>query len=98
VTISRRILFGLAAIVAAGAASFATASTAKAEYGYDRGCGWTRPVYHGPSVHYDRVYHPTRTHWTPQRGWHSPGHYDYVPGHYDYLHNRHVHGNRHYHR
>ena len=44
------------------------------------------PIYHGPSVHYDRVYHPTRLHWTPGRGLHTHGHFDrvphFVPGHF----------------
>ncbi|HEY8505139.1 MAG TPA: hypothetical protein VIL46_11195 [Gemmataceae bacterium] len=63
--------------------------------------GFTAPLYHPPSVHYDRVYHPTRTHWTPLRGWHTHGHYDvvphYTPGHFDTLHNGHVDPNPHYH-
>jgi hypothetical protein len=58
-------------------------------------------VYHGPSLHYDRVYHPTYSHWTPLRGWHTHGHYDYVPhytpGHFDYWHGDHLHGNPYYH-
>lgn len=65
------------------------------------GGGYTAPVYHGPSVHYDRVFHPTYTHWTPGGGVHSHGHYDtvphYTPGHFDTLHNGHVHGNPWYH-
>lgn len=59
------------------------------------------PIYHGPSVHYDRVYHPEYQHWTPNRGWHTHGHYDlvphYTPGHFDTKHRGHVHGNPHYH-
>jgi hypothetical protein len=63
--------------------------------------GYNGPVYHQPSVHYDRVFHPTRTHWTPGRGLHTHGHYDlvphYTPGHYDYQHGNHVHPNPNYH-
>jgi len=59
------------------------------------------PIYHSPSMHYDRVYHPEYQHWTPNRGWHTHGHYDlvphYTPGHFDYKHRGHVHGNPHYH-
>lgn len=44
--------------------------------------------YHAPSLHYDEVYHPEYSHWTPLRGFHTHGHYDLVPhvtpGHYDY--------------
>lgn len=54
--------------------------------------------YHAPSVHYDEVYHPEYSHWTPLRGWHTHGHYDLVPhvtpGHYDYHHGPH-HGPHH---
>jgi len=70
--------------------------------GYGGGCNTSRPIWHGPSVHYDRVYHPTRVHWTPRRGLHTHGHYDYVPhfvpGHYDFLHGNHIHTNPRYHR
>ena len=59
------------------------------------------PVYHAGSVHYHRTYHPTSTHWTPSRGLHTHGHYDYrphyIPGHFDYNHNGHMHWNRNYH-
>ena len=59
------------------------------------------PVYHDPSVHYDRVYHPTDVHWTPRRGWHTHGHYDlvphYTPGHFDHQHGSHLHLNPRYH-
>ena len=67
-------------------------------YGYNAVYGYRQsgPVYHPPSVHQDQVYHPTRTHWTPFRGFHTHGHYDsvphYTPGHYDYQHRGHVHG------
>jgi hypothetical protein len=60
------------------------------------------PIYHGPSVHYDRVYHADRTHWTPGRGLHTHGHYDavphYTPGHFDRSHGGHVDLNPRYHR
>ena len=70
--------------------------------GHGHSHGWNSgPIYHGPSVHYDKVYHPTSTHWTPWQGWHTHGHYDYVPhyvpGHFDYLHGNHIHGNPYYH-
>src|SRR5688572_161651 len=59
------------------------------------------PIYHAPSVHYDRVYHHEYSHWTPHRGWHSHGHYDavphYVPGHFDRLHGNHIDLNPHFH-
>jgi hypothetical protein len=58
-------------------------------------------LYHAPSVHYDRVYHPTYSHWTRSRGYHSHGHYDtvphYVPGHYDRCHRGHIDLNSRYH-
>lgn len=70
-------------------------------YGLGNGFGSAR-IYHGPSVHYDRVYHPTTTHWTPRRGWHTHGHYDlvphYVPGHFDRIHRDHIHLNPRFHR
>ncbi len=65
-------------------------------HSYYRGHSYHRshPTWHGPSVHYDRYYHPTYRHWTRHRGWHSHGHYDYVPhhvpGHYDRCHNGHI--------
>ena len=101
----KRIMLGLAVILTVGAISLANTSQAKAQCGsYGGGYGGygrTASVYHGPSVHYDRVYHPTRTHWTPYRGLHTHGHYDrvrhYVPGHYDRLHNGHLHRNRYFH-
>ncbi len=66
-------------------------------HGYHR----SHSVWHGPSVHYDRVYHPTSRHWTPYRGWHTHGHYDYVPhyvpGHFDRWHNGHIDLNPRYH-
>ena len=59
------------------------------------------PIYHPPSVHYDRVYHPEYYHWTPGRGLHTHGHYDYVPhyvpGHFDRLHGDHIDLNPHFH-
>jgi hypothetical protein len=64
---------------------------------YPRGYSYRRqsaPIYHAPSVHYDRVYHPEYYHWTPGRGVHTHGHYDavphYVPGHFDRLHGNHI--------
>jgi hypothetical protein len=70
--------------------------------GYSRSnFGYSRPIYHAPSVHLDRVYHPTSTHWTPSQGLHTHGHYDtvphYTPGHFDTLHNGHVDYNSRYH-
>ena len=63
--------------------------------------GYTGPVYHQPSVHYDRVYHPTTTHWTPGRGLHTHGHTHlvphYTPGHFDLQHGNHIHPNPYYH-
>jgi hypothetical protein len=42
--------------------------------------------FHAPSLHFHRVYHPTHLHWTPNRGWHTHGHFDlvphYTPGHF----------------
>lgn len=65
------------------------------------GGGYRQPIYHAPSVHFDRVYHPTYSHWTPGRGYHTHGHYDVVPhvtpGHFDTLHNNHIHTNPWYH-
>jgi hypothetical protein len=59
------------------------------------------PIYHPPSVHYDRVYHHDYSHWTPHRGWHSHGHYHavphYVPGHFDRWHGDHIDLNPHFH-
>src|SRR5688572_5301283 len=66
-------------------------------HGYYRGGYGSGPIYHGPSLHYDRVYHHEYSHWTPRRGWHSHGHYDhvphYTPGHVDYYHRGHIHTN-----
>ncbi len=63
--------------------------------------GYNGPIYHRPSVHYHRVYHPTRSHWTPGRGWHTHGHIDYVPhyvpGHFDHHHHNHIDLNPHFH-
>jgi hypothetical protein len=65
-------------------------------YGGSRG-----PIYHAPSVHLDRVYHPDYSHWTPGRGVHTHGHYDvvphYTPGHFDTRHRNHIHANPWYH-
>ena len=63
-------------------------------YGYR---GYNGPVYHAPSLHYDRVYHADYGHWTPGRGYHTHGHTHvvphYTPGHIDYQHGNHIHGN-----
>ncbi len=74
-------------------------------YGYNRyggGYGMSRPIWHGPSVHLDRVYHREYSHWTPHRGFHSHGHYDrvphFVPGHFDFLHGNQIHTNPRHHR
>ena len=98
-TLLKNVFLAAAVVVAFGA-------TARADHfhgGHSHGGGfggyggYKTPIYHGPSVHYDKVYHPTRTHWTPGRGWHTHGHYDYVPhyvpGHFDTLHNGHIHAN-----
>jgi hypothetical protein len=97
----------VAAVVAFGAAAFASPNSAEAAGGrriavsfgygpsfssYGYGFGHSHPIYHPPSVHYHRVYHPTRTHWTPGRGWHTHGHIDYVP-HYTPGHFDRLHGN-----
>ncbi len=37
------------------------------------------PHYHAPSIHVDRTYHVDSYHWTPYRGLHTHGHYDYTP-------------------
>jgi hypothetical protein len=59
------------------------------------------PIYHGPSLHYDSVWHHEFDHWTPGSGWHSHGHFDqvphYVPGHFDYHHFDHIDPNPWYH-
>jgi hypothetical protein len=64
---------------------------------WNGGYNFTKPIYHQPSLHFHRVYHPTRLHWTPNRGWHTHGHVDIVPhftpGHYDTYHNGHIHAN-----
>jgi hypothetical protein len=63
--------------------------------------GYDGPIYHAPSVHYHRVYHPEYSHWTPHRGLHTHGHYDYVPhytpGHFDRYHRDHIDLNPHFH-
>jgi hypothetical protein len=60
-------------------------------YGGNRGYGGYGGYNRG-SMHYDRVYHGY-SHWTPGRGYHSHGHYDYVP-HYT---PRSSHGGHHHH-
>jgi hypothetical protein len=109
-------LASVAAVVAFGAATFAASEDAQAAGGrriavsfgygptyssYWGGFGPSGPIYHPPSVHYHRVYHPTRTHWTPGRGWHTHGHFDhvphYTPGHFDHLHGNHIDLNPHFH-
>ena len=69
-------------------------------YGYQG--GYTAPVYHPPSVHFDRVYRPTQLHWTPRRGVHTHGYQQivphYTPGHFDTRHGNHVHPNSYFHR
>ncbi len=88
----RKVLFGVAVLAVVVAAGLATAQPAQAQWG---------PVWHPGSTHYHRVYHPTRVHWTPGRGWHTHGHYDYVPhrtqGHFDLYHNGHMHLNPNHH-
>lgn len=73
-----------------------------ATQGYGYGGSRSGAVYDPPSVHYDRVYHADRLHWTPGRGLHTHGHYDlvphYTPGHYDRLHGNHIDLNPRYHR
>jgi len=68
--------------------------------GYRSNSYYNGPIYHAPSVHYDKVYHSV-PHWTPGRGWHSHTHVDavphYVPGHFDHLHGDHIHKNPNYH-
>jgi len=63
--------------------------------------GYRAPVYHQPTVHYDRVYHQDYLQWTPNRGIQSRGHFDtvphFVPGHVDTLHNGHIDTNRRFH-
>lgn len=54
----------------------ASAAPASAQWGC--GYGHSYGVYHGPSMHYDAVFHGY-SHWTPSRGYHSHGHYHYVP-------------------
>jgi hypothetical protein len=70
---------------------------AQPSFGYGGYGGYNGPVYHAPSLHYDRVYHPTYSHWTPSRGFHTHGHTHivphYTPGHFDYQHGNHIHGN-----
>lgn len=63
---------------------------------YNFNYGYSAPIYHAPSVHYDTQWHGY-SHWTPYRGLHSHGHYDtvphYTPGHFDTIHNGHLHLN-----
>lgn len=114
-TATRRIKVSLMALAVVGGAMLTFSSSASARdchsrsrsyhgrSSYYRGHSYHRShsVYHRPSVHYDRVYHPTRLHWTRSRGLHTHGHYDrvphYVPGHYDRCHNGHIDLNPWYH-
>jgi len=68
--------------------------------GFGYGC-YRGPIYHAPSVHFDRQYHVDYQHWTPGRGFHTHGHYHnvphYTPGHFDTAHGNHIHGNPWYH-
>lgn len=86
----------------ASAQSYRFGQYGRSYSGYRYPARQSGPIYHAPSVHSDRVYHPTRTHWTPFRGVHTHGHYDvvphYVPGHIDIRHRGHVHPNPRYHR
>ncbi len=113
-TSTRKILFCLTLLALIG---LAYAPSAQAQcgnsygggYGYSHGgyghsyggYGYAAPIYHGPSVHLDRVYHVDRLHWTPRRGVHTHGHYDliphYTPGHFDTLHGGHIDYNRRFH-
>jgi hypothetical protein len=91
----------------AAAMILAVSATAQADHfhggfggyggGYGGYGGYSQPIFHGPSVHLDPVYHATSSHWTPSQGWHTHGHIDYVPhyvpGHFDTLHNGHIHAN-----
>lgn len=56
----------LAGVLAVGV-SLMNSSTASAQF-YGSG-----PIYHGQGFHYDRVYVPTVSHWTPWQGYHSHG-------------------------
>ncbi len=98
---TRKMLFGLAAVTLVVGLSSAMADRADAQvfgpYLY-HGTGY--PVYHGSSIHYDRVY-TTTPHYTPGRGWHTDTRSyivpHYVPGHIDRVHGRHLHyGRRHF--
>jgi hypothetical protein len=85
----RKVLFGLALTAfVVGAGMVFAQPTEAARYRISVG-SW-----HAPSVHYDRVYHPTQVHWTPNSGWHTHGHYDvvphYTPGHVHYYNNGNV--------
>jgi hypothetical protein len=85
-----------------GYAGYGRSAYAPRSYGYGYGSSrYSAPIYHGPSVHLDPVYHPEYYHWTPGRGLHTHGHYDlvphYTPGHVDHLHGGHIDGNPHYH-
>ncbi len=76
---SRRLLFGLAAATLVLGLSVTLADQANAQsYGTHLYYGTSYPIYHGPTIYYDRLH--TTPHWTPRRGWHvHTGHY-YVPG------------------
>lgn len=111
---TRSMKFLAIAFLCAIAFSVTGASQAKAgiRFGISYGNGYNRgfyggyrhsgPVYHAPSIRYQRTYHHDYYHWTPRRGLHSHGHYHvtprYVPGHYDYKHGNHYHLNPRYHR
>lgn len=93
----RLLLCGVAAL---GLGLVGLQDTASAQWGY-RSYRNSGPIYHGPSMHYDRTYHRDYSHWTPGRGYHSHGHYHsrphYTPGHFDTYHRGHIHGNPWYH-
>ena len=108
---SRMLKFAVLGMIVVAVAALGAPGEASAQWGagygyntyrgYGQSYGYNGPIYHAPSVHYDRVYHPTTSHWTPWRGWHTHGHYDYVPhytpGHYDYHHGNHIDANPHFH-
>lgn len=103
----KRFVYATLASVLVFAALIGPASTAKAgDWGFSFGFHgphshfdfhhaapvYRPPVVYAPRVHYDRVYYPEYHHWTPDLGYHSHGHYDYVPhytpryAHYDHYH------------
>lgn len=109
-------LFGITGLLVAGLL-FISADSAKAQYygnfgntgyqpSYSQNYGgfsgnYSGPVYHQPSVHYHKTYHPTQLHWTPSGGLHTHGHYHVTPhvtpGHFDFQHGNHLHTNPFYH-